>query len=131
MRIIIDIDDSGVVTTRIEPVQAPLELREAVSATPPPEVLKTAKRLGAVSAGPAPLRAPGPRLAATAPASVVDALKAQADVDAGRAPKVPGTAAKRPRKATTKRPGPRRKRTSAAKKKRAAKRKSNARRGRR
>ena len=92
MRIIIDVDDAGVITTRTETIRAPrvtTEPVEAVSATPPPEVLEAAAKLGAVSAGPAPARVSAQTLAPPAiPLPVVDTLAA-APEDAGQAPEPP------------------------------------------
>lgn len=125
MRIIIDVDDTGVTSTRIEGADVPMEALDAASATPPPEILKAAKKLGAKSAGPAAIHRVARRAGAAAiSSSLIDTLSARrGDEDAGEAPAGPKVATKR-KAPTRKRATPKKKRAAA--KKRAAPKKKRA-----
>ncbi len=126
MRIIIDVDDTGVTSTRIEGADVPMEPLDVASETPPPEILKAAKKLGAKSAGPAAIHRVARRAGAAAiPSSLIDTLAARrGDEDAGEAPAGPKRATKR--KAPTRKRATPKKTRAAAKKKRAAPKKKRA-----
>jgi len=87
MRVIIDIDSDGRVRGMMLPPAESATPPEPVSATPPPEVLEAAAKLGALSAGPAAVGI----TAATAPRTLVSAVPepmgpTSAAIDAGEAP---------------------------------------------
>jgi len=95
MRIIIEIDENGVTSTRLADSEATMELPEPASEVPPPELFKAALKLGAESAGPAAITALTRRVVGTR--SMIERLSsAPGDSDAGEAP---GASTERARKA--------------------------------
>ncbi len=96
MRIIIEIDGSHVTATTVNTPGAPGVPLEAVSTTPPADVLKAAAKLGALNAGPAPVRLGGPAAMAAPvlpPSGLETVAPAPTNVDAGRAPEGPEVSA--------------------------------------
>ena len=110
MRIIIDIDEAGVTTTTID--ASGKRTRNGIAATPPPEVLKVAEKLGATSAGAAPRGTAAGAMKRTSamPEALSRELRAAGVLthDAGEAPRA--AADKRAAPEASKRPGRKRQR---------------------
>jgi len=89
MRIVIEIDGTQVLATEVSPpTQRPGE-NPAASLEPPPELARTARALGAMSAGPAAFYRPSHAAEIRAPSLEIAALgavdKSAGDFDAGSA----------------------------------------------